>query len=273
MPMNYVAVIDATKCVDCRSCSVACKDEFAVNDYPPNSAGTPFEGQDWIRVENIERGAYPKVKFDSYPVLCMQCDNAPCIAAATGGAVYKRPDGIVVIDPAKSQGQKQLVQSCPYGVIFYNDEKNIAQKCTLCVHRLENGQIPRCQLSCPGKAITIAPYAQLQKTIQESNAVPLHPEYGTEPRVYYIGLPKTFIAGSLVDSKTGDCLQGVQVTAKDVAAGKIVATTTSDPFGDFWFDGLDSKKSYEVTITKADKTTKTLPVSLDTDTNLGDIQL
>jgi len=271
MPINYVAVIDATKCVDCRCCVVSCKDEFAVNDYPPYSAGMPFKGQKWIHVENIERGTYPKVKFESYPVFCMQCDNAPCIAAATGGAVYKRSDGIVIVDPVKAKGQKQIVNACPYGVISWNDDAQIPQKCTLCVHRLEQGETPRCMLACPGKAITIAPYPQLQKTIEENKAAAFHPEYKTQNRVLYIGLPKTFITGALVDG-SGKCFKGATVTATDTAAKTVVGSTTSDPFGDFWIDGLDANKSYDVTISAAGKT-KTVSVSLNKDTNLGDIQL
>ena len=103
------------------------------------------------------------------------------------------------------------------------------------------------------------------------NGRPLHPEYGALPRVAYIGLPKTFIAGALVDSK-GECLAGANVTATDTASKVVVAMATSDFLGDFWLDGLEAKKSYDVTITSAGKT-KTISVSLDTDKNLGDIQL
>jgi hypothetical protein len=80
-----------------------------------------------------------------------------------------------------------------------------------------------------------------------------------------------FIAGALVDSK-GECLEGADVTVRDTATGSIVASTKSNLFGDFWVDGLDAKKTYEVAISAGGKT-KTVSVSLDTDTNLGDIQL
>jgi Fe-S-cluster-containing dehydrogenase component len=269
---GIVAVIDVTKCVNCRACTVSCKDEYALNDYPPYSAGTPFRGQKWVRVEEVERGTFPKVKFASMPIFCQQCDNAPCMAAATGGAIYKRPDGIVVIDPVKSKGQRQIVDSCPYGVIFYNEDADIPQKCTWCVQRLDKGENPRCVESCTGGAIVgIGDHGPLFDAVRMGNGVPLHPEYGTEPRVWYIGLPKTFITGALVDSK-GECLAGAQVTATDTASKAVVAWATSDFIGDFWLDGLDAKKNYDVTITSAGKT-KTISVSLDTDTNLGDIQL
>ena len=267
---GIVAVIDVTKCVNCRSCTVSCKDQYALNDYPPYSAGMPFRGQKWVRVEEIERGPFPKVKFSSMAIFCQMCDNAPCIAAATGGAIYKRPDGIVIIDPVKSKGQRQLVNSCPYGVIFYNEDADIPQKCTWCVQRLEKGENPRCMQACTGDAIHIGEVGILNEYLRQQGA-PLHPEYGALPRVWFIGLPKTFIAGSLVDSK-GECLAGADVTATDTASKMVMARAKSDFLGDFWLDGLIAKKDYDVTITSAGKT-KTISVSLDTDKNLGDIQL
>ncbi|WP_455363314.1 4Fe-4S dicluster domain-containing protein [[Eubacterium] cellulosolvens] len=267
---GIVAVIDVSKCVNCRACTVACKDLHALNDYPPYSAGMPFRGQKWVRVEEIERGTFPKVRFASVPIFCQMCDNAPCIEAATGGAVYKRPDGIVIIDPVKSKGQKQIVNSCPYGVIFWNEEKEIPQKCTWCVQRLEKGENPRCMQACTGDAIHIGEVGILDEYLRKQGA-PLHPEYGALPRVWFIGLPKTFIAGSLVDSK-GECLAGAEVTATEQASGTVQARATSDFIGDFWLDGLQAKKTYEVAISKAGKTKK-ISVTLDTDTNLGDIQL
>ena len=56
------------------------------------------------------------------PVMCNHCDNAPCSGPGRRGAVYRRPDGIVIIDPVKAKGQKQIVDSCPYGAIFWNEE-------------------------------------------------------------------------------------------------------------------------------------------------------
>jgi len=283
---GFYAVIDASHCTDCRSCVIACKDENALNDWPPYAAAMPMTGQNWIHVENVERGHFlplsgtAKVKFRSYPVLCMQCDNAPCMAAATGGAVYKRPDGIVIIDPVKAKGQQQIVNACPYGVISWNPDLQIPQKCSWCVQRLQKGLAPRCMNACPGLTIKIGQY---QDTVDAATAgriefTTLHPEYKTQSRAYYVGLPKTFIAGSLVNSGNGECLAGATVTCTDTApatpnVNPIVGSTTSDAYGDFWFDGLDAKKTYTVTISAAGKTTKTISVPLDTDTNLGDIQI
>ena len=81
----------------------------------------------------------------------------PCLRAAKNGAVVKRPDGIVLIDPQKARGQKALVQACPYGAIWWNEEKQIPQKCTFCAHLLDAGwKAPRCVQACPTGALSVA---------------------------------------------------------------------------------------------------------------------
>jgi hypothetical protein len=126
-------------------------------------------------------------------------------------------------------------------------------------------------MSCPADAIKIGDYSQIMRDAARYGPTAYHPEYKTQNRVFYIGLPKTFVTGALVDAN-GECLVGATVTATDTAAKTVVGTTTSDDFGDFWFDGLTANRSYDVTISAAGKT-KTVSVSLDTDKNLGDIQL
>jgi tetrathionate reductase subunit B len=271
--MAKALIVDVTLCNGCHNCQIACKDEYVENDWPPYSAAQPDTGHFWMKTNEIVRGTVPKVKVAYVPTPCMQCDTAPCMKAATGEAIYKRDDGIVIIDAVKSKGQKQIVDACPYGVIYWNDTTGIPQKCTFCAHLLDRGwKEPRCVEACPTGALMFGEYEDLKATIQQKGALPLNPEYGTQPRVYYRGVPKKFIAGALVDSKTGECLNGADVTVKDTATGTTTAGK-SDNYGDFWFDGLDANKSYEVTISATGKTSKTISVTLTTDTNLGDIQL
>ena len=270
--MGKALIFDRTLCNGCFNCQIACKDEHVENDWPPYAMAQPDTGQFWMRVTQIERGTFPKVKLAHMDLLCMHCDEAPCIKAATGGAVYKRSDGIVIIDPEKSKGQKQIIDSCPYGVVYWNEQLGIPQKCTLCAHLIDRGwKEPRCVEACPTGALMFGEYEDLKQTIDAKGALPLNPELGTKPRVYYVGVPKTSIAGALVDSK-GECLEGADVTAKDTSISKVVASAKSDNYGDFWLDGLDANKSYDVTISAAGKT-KTVSVSLVKDTNLGDIQV
>jgi Fe-S-cluster-containing dehydrogenase component len=154
MAKKYGMIIDVSRCNGCYNCFLACRDEFCGNDYAGYSAAQPYSGQFWIRIIEKERGQYPKVKVAYTPIPCMQCENAPCIDAALNGAVYHRADGILIIDPEKAKGQKQMVDACPYRVIYWNEEKSIPQKCTFCAHLLDQGwREPRCVEVCPTKAL------------------------------------------------------------------------------------------------------------------------
>ena len=100
---RYGMVIDVKKCVGCYNCFLTCRDEFAGNDYPGYAAAQPMSGMNWTKVIEIERGQYPQVKVDHVPVQCIQCDARPASSSTQTGAVYRRPDGIVMIDPAEGQ--------------------------------------------------------------------------------------------------------------------------------------------------------------------------
>lgn len=137
--VSYGMIIDLNKCSGCYNCFLACRDEHYGNDFPPISLSQPFKGHFWMRIIEKEKGRYPKVKLSFIPKSRMHCDNAPCIELTQDGAVYKRADGIVIIEPEKSVGRKEILFLCPYRVIFWNEEKNIPQKCKLCAHLLDQG--------------------------------------------------------------------------------------------------------------------------------------
>jgi len=269
-------VIDISKCNACYCCFTACKDEYWENDYPLYTAAQPRHGQLWMNLLKSERGQHPFIKVAYMPLPCMQCQDAPCIKASKNGAVYKRPDGIVVIDPQKAAGQSQLVKSCPYGVIYWNEEKKLPQKCTFCVHRLEEGQVPRCVQACPTGALTFGdlddPKSEVSKLLKSSKAEAFHPEWNTSPSVYYVDLykvTKKFIAGNVVFEDTDECAEGVAATL--TVNGKSMKTTTNN-YGDFEFDGLDAGK-YKVNLEYTGYTPKALTIDLKTDKYLGNIFL
>ena len=83
----------------------------------------PKHGSAWITILRKERGQFPAIDVAYLPTPCMHCDDAPCVKMATNGAVYKRSDGIVLIDPEKAEGQKDIVKACPYGAGEWNEEK------------------------------------------------------------------------------------------------------------------------------------------------------
>lgn len=191
--VRYALLIDTARCIGCNVCTIACRDQFVLNDWSPYSAPQPDTGHFWMFVAEKEWGraadASTKVRYIAEP--CMLCDEPPCLKAATGDALYKRPDGIVIIDPVKSKGQQQILAACPYGKIYWNDKLQIPQKCTLCAHRLDKGLQPACVNACPTSAITIGDEAALASAIADKKATVLSPEFGAVPKVYYAGLPTT----------------------------------------------------------------------------------
>ena len=100
-----VFVIDLGMCNGCHTCQFACKDEHVGNDWTPTAKPQPEIGQFWIKVDEKVRGSVPKVKVSYRPHLCMHCDDAPCMdSCPVEGAIYKRDDGLVIIDPTKCTG-------------------------------------------------------------------------------------------------------------------------------------------------------------------------
>ena len=89
------------------------KDEHTGNDFPGYAAEQPRMGANWLDIERKERGAYPIVDAHFMPTMCNHRDDAPCMKVAKNGAITKRADGIVIIDPIKAKGQKEIVDACP----------------------------------------------------------------------------------------------------------------------------------------------------------------
>jgi tetrathionate reductase subunit B len=261
-------VIDVSHCPGCYACQLVCKDEHCGNDWTPYAKPQPDTGQFWIKIDEHVRGTIPKVKMAYVPILCMHCADAPCIKACPVEAIYQRPDGLVVIDPKKCTGCQSCLDACPYGVIYYNEELNLAQKCTGCAHLLDRGwQVPRCVDVCFNGAIKFGEESELSSLIAQAEV--LHPEYGTKPRVYYIGLPKRFIAGTIYDPDKKVVIEDAICT---LTGGGGTLTAKTDGFGDFWFEGLKIG-TFSLKIESAGKTKTIDSISTEKDVNLGDIPL
>ena len=272
---RYGMVIDITKCTGCYNCFLACRDEFAGNEYPPYAAAQPMTGQNWMRVMERERGQYPKVKVAYTPVTCMQCENAGCIKVAQKEAVYRRPDGIVIIDPVKAKGQPQIVAGCPYRVIEWNEEKQVPQKCILCAHLLDQGEkVPRCVESCPTGALVFGnlddPKSEISRLMATGTTEALHPEYGMKEKVRYISLPRKFIAGTVIYGDVDEVAVGLTVTLSG-NGGSLVAITNG--FGDFEFEGLAENTDYAMKIEAPGYKAKSVKARTTKDIYLGEIVL
>ncbi|MFP6712825.1 MAG: 4Fe-4S dicluster domain-containing protein [Rhodospirillales bacterium] len=273
-------IIDIENCTNCNMCVLACQDEHVDNTFPGYAEEMPKHGARWIEIMRKERGQAPMIDVAYMPVMCQHCDDAPCIKAAENDAISKRADGIVIIDPEKAKGQKHLVESCPYGAIWWNEDLQLPQHWIFDAHLLDDGwKRPRAASVCATEAIIAKKVddAEMVKIVEEEGLEVLHPELGTKPRVYYKNLyryNKCFIGGSVATTKDGvdDCVQDARV--KLLKGSEIVAEATSDIFGDFKFDKLDEDSgSYKIEISADGHAAKSVEVELSESVTLDDIYL
>ncbi|MBT5416319.1 MAG: oxidoreductase [Rhodospirillaceae bacterium] len=273
-------IIDVGRCMNCNLCTLACQDEYVGNSFPGYSAEMPKHGHRWINIHRKERGQAPMVDVAYLPTMCNHCDVPHCLKAAKNGAVRKRDDGIVIIDPEKAKGQRQLVEACPYNHIWWNEEEQVPQHWIFDAHLLDQGWTKtRGSQACPTGAMWTAHLdeADIARLAEKEGLEVLHPEYGTRPRVYYKNLArftKCFIGGSLAAEMRGvaECIEGARVSL--LKGGSEIAEAGSDNYGDFKFDGLDKNSGkYRIEIRATDFRSKTLDVELGESAYLGVIDL
>jgi len=276
MKKRYM-LIDVALCHDCNICFMACKDEHVDNDWPGYTAPQPRHGHRWINIERRERGVYSRNDVAYLPVPCQHCQDAHCQKAAPD-AITIRPDGIVMIDPVKAKGRMEIVASCPFGAIFWNEEANVPQKCTMCAHLLDDKDwkpgLPRCVHSCPTGAqefVEMEP-EEFQKYCKENGYEGYRSEeLENNPQVVYKNLfkyTKNFIsAGVLMD---GDCFENATVTLKSKQG--ILAAQKTNFFGEFKFDALENGE-YSLDVDAAGIKTSQEVVINNASLNLGFIKL
>lgn len=274
-------VIDVAECTNCNGCALATMDEYVGNEWPGVAAPMPRHGHRWIEIKTKERGQAPFMDVAYLPVTCNHCDDAPCVKAAKDGAAYKRPDGIVIIDPEKSRGQRQILEACPFGAVWWNEERQIPQIWPFDAHLLGKGGWSETRGShvCPTRAMqtVLAEDDDMQRRVAQEGLEVLKPELRTRPRVWYRNLwryTKAFIGGSVSAEANGvvDCVEGARVRL--IKDGHAVAEMTTDNYGDFKFDRLDENSgAYMVEIESPDRPAKTVSVTLTESVYLGEIRV
>jgi len=280
MGNKWNMIVDVAKCENCQNCFIATKDEHVGNDFPAYAAPQPLHGHAWVDVRRKERGEHPILDVHFMPVMCNQCDDAPCMKAARDGAVYKRRDGIVIIDPVKAKGQKQIVDACPYGAVFWNEELQLPQKWIFDAHLLDSGWTrTRAEQVCPTGALHSVKISDSEMTAlagREHLRV-LQPELNTRPRVYYKNLhlmDRCFIAGTVVTRTDGreECVAGAKIALS--RGGDQISVTACDTFGEFKFDMLEAGGgAYEIAVEASAKRPVRRRVILDQSLYLGTIDL
>jgi len=193
------------------------------------------------------------------------------------GVVYRRPDGVVIVAPEKAVGMKEIVDSCPYNCISWNEELRLPQKCTLCVHMIEKGEaMPRCVECCATGALVFGdmddPNSEISRLIAEKRdrLEAFKPEFGTGPTMRYIALPKPFLAGALV--LDDECLADAEVELAKASGGETFVANTNF-LGDFEFKGLTLNEEYELKINHPGCVPVKITVRVNAGVDVGDVVL
>ncbi len=205
-------VADLNRCVGCQTCTSACK-----------HANATAPGVQWRKVLDFETGEFPQVNRAFLPVGCMHCDTPSCMDVCPSTATRKRDDGIVTIDYDKCIGCAYCAVSCPYQARFRVDKPSsayggkamrheamredparlsVAQKCTLCVDRIDAGlaeglvpgvdmqATPACVASCISGALQMGdlddPDSNVSQLLQEKRHFRMHEELGNGPNIFYL---------------------------------------------------------------------------------------
>jgi len=177
---NYGFVIDLKKCIGCHACTIACKSE---HDIPV--------GVNRCWVKTVEKGTFPNTQRFFLPVLCNQCEDAPCMKICPTNALYKRRDGIVDLNGAACIGCRACMTACPYDQLFIDPNTRTAEKCNFCANRVENQLQPACVSVCPTECRIFGdmddPSSQVAQIVQREAFMVRKPEKGTGPKVFYLG--------------------------------------------------------------------------------------
>jgi dimethyl sulfoxide reductase iron-sulfur subunit len=200
--MRYGMVINLKRCIGCDACTIACKQ---ANGTPP--------GIFWGHVEHKEVGKFPTARVEYTPLLCMHCQNAPCVTVCPTKASVKEPNGIVHVLAEKCIGCKLCMTACPYGARWFTEQTpqgyfpakgptakekvdfarfqaGKVTKCDFCMDKVQAGQQPICAQTCPATARIFGdlddPQSEVSKLLRTKQAKQLKPEAGTNPSVYYV---------------------------------------------------------------------------------------
>ena len=148
-------LFDQSRCSGCRTCALACKSWH-------NLPAGPLK---YLKIYEYEKGSFPDVRIHYQWVPCYHCEDPVCLSSCPAEAIYKEEKyGAVLIDSEKCTGCRKCYDVCPYGApVFESDAKKIkAQKCNMCLDRLELGLKPICVLACPNRALDFGPLSLLR---------------------------------------------------------------------------------------------------------------
>ena len=222
---HWTMTIDLDRCTGCEACVVACQAE---NNLPIVGEERFAQNREikWIRIERYWEGEYPNIKMGFIPMLCQQCDDAPCETACPVYATYHNQDGLNTQIYNRCIGTRTCAVYCPYEVRYFNwftytwdepleqqlnpdvsvREKGVMEKCTFCIQRIriakdnakddgrrrvQDGEVtPACVQSCPTEALVFGnsndPEAKVSKMMKNPRGYTVLEELNTTPSIVYL---------------------------------------------------------------------------------------
>ena len=216
--------IDTDRCTGCQACVAAC---HAENNLPISDPESAAKGRavHWIRVDRYYEGEFPDIRVKHTPVLCQQCDEAPCEPVCPVYATYQNPEGLNVQVYNRCVGTRYCANNCPYSVRFFNwfdpvwpqplplqhnpdvsiRVSGVMEKCTFCIQRIKRSELdaksenraladgeiqPACAQSCPAEAMVFGdlndPESNVSRMAKSGRSTRLLEETGTKPKVFYL---------------------------------------------------------------------------------------
>src|SRR5437899_3227931 len=183
---NYCFAIDLRKCIGCHACTIACKAEHQI----------PI-GVNRCWVKTVEKGTFPTTRRFFFPVLCNQCEEAPCVRICPTNALFKRRDGIVDLRGDACIGCRACMVACPYDQLFIDPNTHTAEKCNFCANRVENRLLPACVSVCPTECRIFGdlddPMSEVARIARREAITVRKPEKGTLPKVIYLAAEEAAI--------------------------------------------------------------------------------
>jgi formate dehydrogenase iron-sulfur subunit len=159
---------DASLCIGCKACEVACKEWNELPDDGFSWSGHSYDNtralgaSTWRHVLFLEQkqpmgpqlaGITEPFRWQFLSNVCKHCANAGCLEACPTGSIVRTEVGSVFVQPDICNGCGYCVVSCPFGVIEKRPEDGRAFKCTFCYDRQKAGLIPACAKACPTQSI------------------------------------------------------------------------------------------------------------------------
>jgi formate dehydrogenase iron-sulfur subunit len=189
---------DATICIGCKACEVACKEW---NEVPDD--GMIWTGYSYDNTQALGASTWRHVMFLEQPAVagpqqvdmenpfrwiflsdvCKHCGNAGCLEACPTGAIVRTDVGSVLVQSDVCNGCGYCVVSCPFGVVDKRHPDGRAFKCTFCYDRQEAGMIPACAKACPTQSIRFGELAELRE-VGDARVAELQSRGYTDAQVY-----------------------------------------------------------------------------------------